>query len=104
MKARRIRLLILLALALYLFGPLFESMDCSDNVDVGTGEIVLTVDAALVPFVLAFALRIANLKKAGQRSSYFRFLLPERLLLEILEALSWTVPTSYHSPPVFLRI
>ena len=104
MKARRIRLLILLALALYLFGPLFESIDGWDNFDAGTGDIVLTVDAVLAPFVGAFALRIVKRKIAGQRSLYFLFLLPERFLLESHAVFSWTFPAACYSPPVFLRI
>ncbi len=106
MTLRLLKLLILLALAAHIAGPLFETVDRWDDFARGSGDIALSVSGALTFLAGAAAFGIALRRQMQTRRPFSTTVCHVQTLIAGLTGKLFGLPVSVHvhSPPLSLRI
>lgn len=105
MQLSWIKFVIVLALATYLSGPLFETVDRWDNFQQGTGDMVLSLSAAVTFLAAGFAFVIGLRRRMRARPAFSKVVLDlSRFIANFSNFPLLRLPTNFHSPPLFLRI
>jgi hypothetical protein len=105
MRPRLIKLLIILALAVYLCAPLFEMVDRWDDFQQHTGDIALSTSAVITTVGAVVCFALARMRRARFRAVFVAILrVPDLMTAGFGNSLPLRLPTNFHSPPASLRI
>ncbi len=105
MTLRLLKLLILFALAAYVAGPLFETVDRWDNFPRGSGDIALSVSGVLTFVAGAVAFGMALRRQMRARRPFSTTVCHVQApIADLTGRLFFELPASVHSPPISLRI
>lgn len=105
MSLRLAKWVAIIALALYLAGPVFETVDRWDNFQEQSGDIALSATTAATVLAAAVCFALAQRRRLSARPAFAAIRLrAHNFMKNIFDPLFLRLPRDLHWPPLTLRI
>ncbi len=105
MSLRLAKWVTIIALASYLGGPVFETVDRWDNFQEQSGDIALSATTAATVLAAAVWFVLVQRRRLSARPAFKAIRLrPNDFMKNIVDPLFLRLPRDLHSPPLSLRI